>query len=141
MVLVAVVAGPAQAAPPPNDAPTGAEVVPAAGPFPFLSSTVDITDAADGGEASGPSCTGGIVDQTVWSSFTPWQPGRHVLSLGGTSTTGLSSSFLGIYTSTGGSAGPFTEVPTSGAVDGCDKGFNESDLAEIQTNLTPGTTY
>src|SRR4051794_20562205 len=87
VAMLALWSAPAFGAPPPNASPAGAEVVPGAGPFPSLTSTVDATGAVDGGDPTSPSCSG-LQDQTVWYRFTPAQGGRYVLSLRDTATAG-----------------------------------------------------
>jgi hypothetical protein len=133
------------AAPPNNDECAGAVVIPGAGPFPFLSSVVNVADATTAGDPPTPSCFADI-SRSVWYRFTPSVTAFYRLTTcadAPTATT-LDDSRIAIYTSSGGCAGPFTELPTAaGATDGCgEDGCNsEAGQAEVLTQLTSGTEY
>jgi hypothetical protein len=134
--------------PPSNDMCAGAIVIPPAGPFPHLTAvTADITDATLTGDPAVPSCTflGGPVSRGTWYTFTPSTTALYTISAcadAPTATT-VDDTVIGIYTSAGGCAGPFTEIPTAGGSDGCDDDTcaTESLQSVINTNLTSGTTY
>lgn len=132
---------------PPNDTCFGAEVVPAAGPFPYLTVLVpDASGAASTGDPPGPSC--GPIVHSLWYSFTPATSGTYLLSTcrddhGGTGTT-AEDTVVAIYTSGGGCGGPFTEIPTTGGFsDGCDRTscFSDTNQSFVTTDLTAGTPY
>ncbi len=133
---------------PSNDLCAGAEVVPPAGPFPYLTAvTADITDATTVGDPPIASCTfqGGPVSRSIWYTFTPSTTAAYNITScadAPTSTT-LDDTVIGIYTSAGGCAGPFTEIPTGGGSDGCDDDtcITEALQSVLTTNLTAGTTY
>src|SRR4051812_11869614 len=143
-----VAAPPAFAGGPPSDIPGGALTIPA-GPYPALSPTVDVTDATTTQDPPHPTCTnsGQVHARSVWFAFTPDATGRYSVaaSQDGPTGTTVPDTVLAIYTSGGGAAGPFTEVPTNASLTsvGCD-----DDSADIQatqsrltTDLVAGTTY
>src|SRR3954447_4395728 len=128
MLAVLVLSPAAVAAPPPNDTPSGAELIPAAGPFDYLTSTVAIDEATDS-QPPTPSCNN-FVSQDVWYTFTPAAAGQYTFTVQKTETaTTLSNMIMAVYTSTGGAAGPFTQV-------GCTNLFSK-----ITLDLAPGTQY
>ena len=132
-------------APPSNDLCSGAEVIPASGPFPHLTAvTADITDATGTGDPPAPSCQNNV-SRSIWYSFTPAASADYVISscADGPTATTVVDTVLAIYTSSGGCAGPFTELPTGGATDGCDDDScsSESFQAVIGTRLNAGTQY
>jgi hypothetical protein len=130
---------------PANDLCAGAEVIPAAGPFPYLTAvTADITDATGTGDPPLPSCQTNV-SRSIWYRLTPSVTARYTIStcaFDGTSTT-VDDTVMAIYTSAGGCAGPFTEIPTGGTSDGCDDDscVSESLQSVITTQLTAGTQY
>jgi hypothetical protein len=131
---------------PANDLCTGAEVIPAAGPFPYLTSiTSDITDATTAGDPSVPSCQTNV-SRSIWYRFTPSTSATYTIStcaIDGTATT-VDDSVMAIYTSAIGTCGgPFTEIPTTETTDGCgdDECVDEGLQAVIRTQLTSGATY
>jgi hypothetical protein len=130
---------------PSNDMCAGAEVIPAAGPFPHLTAvTADITDATTVGDPPLPSCQTDI-SRSIWYTFTPSATANYVISSCADAPTGstVDDTVMAIYTSGGGCAGPFTEIPTAGASTGCnDDGCGSEALQSvISTQLTAGTTY
>jgi hypothetical protein len=132
-------------APPPNDLCSGAEIIPAAGPFPYLTAvTSDITDATTTGDPPVPSCQPSV-SRSIWYTFTPTTTGDYVVSscVDGPTATTVDDTVMAIYTSTGGCAGPFTQLPTAGTTDGCDDDscLTESFQAVIETRLNAGTQY
>jgi hypothetical protein len=132
-------------APPPNDLCSGAEVIPGAGPFPHLTAVIaDITDATGTGDPPAPSCQTNL-SRTIWYRFTPSVTADYTISscADGPTATTVEDTVMAIYTSTGGCAGPFTELPTGGVTDGCDDDScaREAFQAVIGTRLTAGTEY
>lgn len=131
---------------PPNDTCFGAEVIPTGGPFPFLTTVVTATAATSDPDLPNTSCASGNI--AVWYRFTPPTTGDYLFSTcgldhGGTSTT-TATTGIAIYTSSsGGCAGPFAEVPTSGLDDGCgnDNCIVSSTQRFHSTRLFAGTTY
>jgi len=93
---------------PSNDLCAGAEVIPAAGPFPLLTAvTTDITDATTTGDPATPSCQTSI-SRSIWYTFQPATTALYTFSLcaqDGTAST-VDDTVLAVYTSAGGCAGP-----------------------------------
>ncbi len=146
--IAAAAAAPPRTAPlvaPPNDLCAGAEVIPAAGPFPYSTAvTADITDATVTGDPPLPSCQNNV-SRSIWYTFTPASTASYTISscaADGTATT-VDDTVMAIYTSTGGCAGPFSEIPTGGASDGCDDDscVTEALQSTITTQLNSGTQY
>lgn len=130
---------------PPNDLCAGAEVIPAAGPFPYLTAvTADITDATLTGDPPVPSCQTNV-SRSVWYTFTPAATATYTISSCADSPTGstVDDTVMAIFTSASGCAGAFTEIATVGASDGCDDDscVTESLQAFVTTTLTSGTQY
>lgn len=130
---------------PSNDTCAGAEVIPASGPFPYLTSvTADITDATTAGDPPTPSCQANV-SRSIWYSFTPTATGLYSVAAcadGPTETT-VTDTVVAIYTSTGGCAGPFTEMPITSLTRGCDDDSCASLGLQslLTTQLQGGTTY
>ena len=132
-------------APPSNDLCSGAEVIPAAGPFPYVTAvTSDITDATVTGDPPGPSCQTGL-SRSIWYTFTPTTTADYIISscADAPTATTVDDTVMGIYTSSAGCAGTFTELPTGGTTDGCDDDscLTESFQAVIKSRLNAGTQY
>jgi hypothetical protein len=123
-----------EAAPPANDLCIGAEVIPGAGPFPYLSSiTTNINEATVLGDPPPPTnCYGGEISRSVWYQFAPAASGLYTISLKFTATT-MQDTLMGIYTSPAGCVGPFTQYVCN------------DDIGTLQsaatTNFNAGTTY
>jgi hypothetical protein len=133
-------------APPANDTCAGAIIIPAAGPFPVNTTPVDVTDATVGGDPPSPSCfVPGTLNRSIWYRFTPSTTATYTLTT--CASDGASSSLddpiMAVYTSTGGCAGPFTEIPTSGPSNGCndDGCVSLAFQPVIITQLNAGTQY
>jgi all-beta uncharacterized protein/S-layer family protein len=131
--------------PPTNDTCAGAESIPAAGPFPYLTAiTADITDATTTGDPPLPSCQT-LLSRSIWYTFMPNTTATYTIStcsFDGTATT-VDDTVMAIYTSSGGCGGTFTEVPTTFTTDGCsdDDCVDEALQSRIQTQMTAGTNY
>jgi len=129
---------------PSNDLCAGAEVIPAAGPFPYLTAiTADITDAtATGDPVAAPTCAfgGGPVSRSIWYKFTPSASGSYTFSSCADAPTGttVDDTVVAIYTSAGGCAGPFTQV-TGGCDD--DTCVAEALQSVFTVPLVAGTEY
>ena len=133
-LLALATAGPALAAPPPNDDPAGAELIPGAGPFPYYSAvTPDITDATTTSEPT-PSCAfNGSFSRSIWYVFTPPYNTQYTVAADVSGTT-VVDTVLAIYTSAGGAGGPFTQVV-------CDDDGGAGLQSRLTTSLSGGTTY
>jgi hypothetical protein len=98
------------ATPPANDTCAGAVVIPAAGPFPYLTAVVpDITGATTTGDPPAPSCST-TVARSIWYKFTPATAATYNFSVCSETATTVGDTVMAIYTSSAGCAGPFTEV-------------------------------
>ena len=131
-------------APPSNDLCGGAEVIPGAGPFPYLTNvTADITDATVTGDPPTPSCQN-VLSRSIWYTFTPSATAAYTISSCAADMTGttVDDTVIAIYTAFG-NCGPFSEIPTGGASDGCDDDscVSEALQATITTQLNSGTQY
>src|SRR5438445_434353 len=68
---------------PPNDTCAGAEVIPSAGPFPYLSGvTADVSGATIAGDPPSPACVSGSISRSVWYQFTPSATKLYTISTG-----------------------------------------------------------
>ncbi len=125
--------------PPTNDTCVGAVVIPPTGPFPFLTAPVDLTDATESLGDPMPSCQTAH-SRNIWYTFTPTTTGTYVLTTCRTtaSQTTRTDTILGVYTSTGGCAGPFTQVACNDDDSACSGATLQS---TVSTTLTSGTTY
>ncbi|GEM_PF-2253411 len=126
---------------PANDNCSTAEIIPAAGPFPYATAvTADITDATSTGDPTKPACIGGVVSRSIWYRFTPSTSGLYNISScasDGSATT-VDDNAIAVYTSSGGCAGPFTLVACDD--DTCsDATFLHAAVRGV--SLTAGTTY
>lgn len=136
--------------PPANDTCSGATVIPAGGPFPYLTpTTTTIASAGTAGDPPAPTCQsiGVATSRSIWFRFTPSVSGLYTVSscagdFGGTATT-VEDTILGVYTSPAACAGPFTEIPTSGLSVGCDDDSCSSSQLQsyVRTSLTAGVPY
>lgn len=124
---------------PSNDLCGAAELIPGGGPFPYLSSVVDITDAGTVGDPPSPSCQSSV-SRSVWYTFTPASTGAYTFSVcsdAPTATT-VEDTVLSLYFATGTCTG-LAEVSGGCDDDTCGAGALQSAIANI--NLTAGTTY
>jgi hypothetical protein len=141
----------APTAPPANDTCAGAEVIPGAGPFPYVTAVTDTAMATSTGDPAIPSCTTPasppptVVSRTVWYTFTPGVTAQYTISScsNAPTATTVEDTVMGIYTSTSGCAGVFTEWPSGVFTDGCDDdGCAVGALQSvITTRLDSGTQY
>jgi len=136
------VAGERILAVPANDQCSGAEAIPGNGPFPYLSSVVDITDATGTGDPPLPSCQSNV-SHSVWFAFTPVTSGDYTFSLcadAPTATT-VDDTVLAIYASSqgSGSCGGLAQISGGCDDDSCANTAQQSVLSRIA--LTAGITY
>ncbi len=120
---------------PANDNCSAADVV---GALPWTSSAFDVTLATATGDPTAPTCQTNVA-RSIWFTFTPAATGNYYISSCQSDAAGstVPDIVLGIYTSTGGCAGPFTQVVCDD--DGCTT-LNFQSLIS-SANLTSGTTY
>ena len=127
--LSLVVASP----PPANDVCSGAVVIPAAGPFPYLTGATSNVFATDANDPSS-GCQSNA-HKGIWYRFTPASTGPYKISSCQTVAplSNINDNVLALFTSTGACSGPFTGVDCSDDFCGTQ--------ASITANLTAGTTY
>jgi len=116
--------------PPANDTCAGAEVVPP-GPFPYLSTTNDITKATTSGDPPAPSCQSEFTN-SVWFRFTPTNSGTYVFSTDESTATTVYNPVMALYAASGSCSG-FSQVA-------CDY-QPEARATIIASNLAVDTTY
>jgi hypothetical protein len=119
--------------PPANDICSGAVVIPAAGPFPYLTGATSNVSATDTNDPLS-SCQSNS-HKGVWYSFTPAATGVYKISTCETVAplSTIADNVLALFTSTGGCAGPFTGID-------CNDDFCGTQASTTAT-LTAGTTY
>ncbi len=129
---------------PVNDLCSGAQVIPAAGPFPYLTTTIaDITLATTTGDPPLPSCQTNV-SRSIWYSLTPTTTALYGISSCASEPTAstVDDLVIAIYTSAGGCAGPFTQlIPNASSCDddGCTTEALQAVIAPVALNA--GTTY
>lgn len=126
----------ALAAAPPNDKCPGAEVIPPAGPFPYLSGLVtNLNEATTPGDPL-PSCVTSA-SRGIWYSFTPQVTADYRISTCSPPTkTTVYDSVLGVFRSSNGTcSGSWIELTNGCGDDECTK------QAAVTVSLTAGTTY
>jgi hypothetical protein len=117
---------------PTNDVCSGAEIIPSAGPFPYLTSITDTLLADSAGDPPDPPCQfAGF--RSIWYRFAPATSGDYVFTTESYTATRVFDTLLGIYTSTNGCAGPFTAVACDDDAIGL--------RAAVKTSMTAGKTY
>ncbi|HXI03852.1 MAG TPA: DUF11 domain-containing protein, partial [Candidatus Saccharimonadales bacterium] len=124
---------------PVNDLCTGAEIIPGAGPFPYVTSAVDITEATIANDPPSSSCQGNV-SRSVWFEFTPSESAAYdfsVCSDAPTSTT-VEDTVLAVYEA-GGPCTGLTEVSGGCNDDWCGPGALQSSVTGLR--LTGGTLY
>ncbi len=126
---------------PANDECSGAEVVPAAGPFPHLTKTYNITDATSVGDPPPPTCQANV-SRSIWFRFAPAATGDYTLALCSDASPGttVDDTVLAVYASSNGTCGgAFTEIPGWCDDDSCTVETLQSTLADL--HLVAGQTY
>jgi len=128
----------AAAPPPPNDTAAGAIVVPAAGPFPYLTPVMDMSFATMAGDpVLTEDCGDTNLSRGVWFQFTPAASGSYTLSVGPDTATdfggeGNTDTMMALYTAPD-FHGPFSFVAC-----------NDDSLSlksALSLNLNAGTKY
>jgi hypothetical protein len=128
---------------PPNDTCSGAELIPGAGPFPYLTAlTADITDATTAGDPSPMAgCPIGTPSPSrgIWYTFTPTTSGPYLIASCADAPTGstVDDTLLDVYTSsTGTCAGVMTAIACDD--DAC---ASENLQSTLVVSLSAGTPY
>jgi len=126
---------------PANDLCPGAEVIPPAGPFPYLTSTTaDITGATTTSDPPLPTCGSGH-SRSIWYDFTPATGGSYTISTCADAPTGstVDDTVLAVYTSsTSACGGTYTQLAGGCDDDSC---AVEGLQSVLTTTLTGGTKY
>lgn len=128
--------GVAFAAPPSNDKCPGAEVIPAAGPFPHLTQLIpDVSQATMSGDPL-PSCVSSF-SRGTWYSFTPAVTAEYRISTCNPSThTTVWDTVIGVFTSSNNTCtGSMNEIQNGCGDDECQK------RSAVAVTLTAGRTY
>src|SRR5207247_9770950 len=112
----------ALAVPPPNDTCAGAEIIPTAGPFPFYSSVVDVKDATITNDPPVPSCRSVSVTRSVWYKFIAPSTRLYTISASADTQTTVLDTVMAVYTSAGGSDGPFVQFACNEDQGACQSG-------------------
>jgi hypothetical protein len=134
------------AAPPANDTCANPRVVPRSGPFPYTAPVVDVTGATTSTNDPVPTMNNVTntfiaerITRSVWYQFTPAASAIYTMTTcsdAGAATT-INDTVLGVYTSTRGCSGPFTQVGDFG-----DEECGASDSqASVSLPLAADTTY
>jgi hypothetical protein len=124
---------------PANDTCAGAQTIPGDGPFPLLTSTVDLTEATGNGDPPPPSCQGDV-SRGVWFSFTPATSAMYDFSAcadAPTATT-IDDTVLVLYAASGACAG-LVEMAGGCSDDACGPAGLQSSIRQVP--LAAGSTY
>ncbi len=125
---------------PANDRCGEAEVIPSAGPFPYLTTvTPDISGASTVGDPPLPSCQSNV-SRSIWYSFTPATGGRYTFSVCVDAPSGstVDDTVTAIYAGSGACSG-LSQVAGACDDDSC---LNEASQSVIRgVTLPAGTTY
>jgi uncharacterized repeat protein (TIGR01451 family) len=130
-----VIADSTPPAPPPNDDCSAAEAIPGAGPFPYLTSTIDVAAATTTGDPALCAAT----SHTAWYTFTPAATATYTITSCQQSAPGTTATdtVLGVFTA-GSCAGPFTTIACNDNDSACAGGTGRSSVTVV---LNAGTTY
>jgi hypothetical protein len=119
---------------PANDSCASAELIPSAGPFPYLTPTVDTTLATRTDEPAA-SCIP-LFARTVWYQFTPAVSAAYAISTGTDTATTVFDSGLAVFTNANGCVGTNTQIACN------DRLCPTCDFRAALTNsLSAGVTY
>ena len=127
---------PLQAVAPANDLCAGSVIVPASGPFPWMSQVIsNMSDATTAGDPALPSCQSSV-SRSVWFKFVPSATAGYTFSLGADTATTLPDTVLALYTASGG--GGCNSTLTEWA---CDDDVPGELRSALSATLTASTTY
>src|SRR5678815_5783678 len=125
---------------PANDRCDDAELIPGAGPFPYLTSlTNDISGATTAGDPPAPSCQPNV-SRSIWYTFTPASSGRYSFSTCADCPSGstVDDTVLALYASSAACSG-LVQLPGGCDDDSCVVETGQSRIEDI--DLGAGTTY
>ncbi|MGH9869109.1 MAG: hypothetical protein ACREAA_13205, partial [Candidatus Polarisedimenticolia bacterium] len=130
-----VIADSTPVGPPSNDMCAAATPIPAAGPFPHLTTTVDVSSAT----ATGDPAFCAAASHTAWYTFTPSTTATYTVSSCQLSAPGTTATdtVVGIFTSAS-CGGPFTTIACNDDDAVCSGGTSRSSASAV---LLGGTTY
>ncbi len=125
---------------PANDTCAGALVVPPSGPFPHLTTTVNLLDATSGGDPTNSCAFQGLYSRGVWYRFAPTQGGIYNFSTcaSGAPGTTRSDTVLAVVTLNSACGNSSTELACND--DGVCAEPNDRQ-SFVSMSLTAGTTY
>ena len=124
---------------PANDACAGAQVIPASGPFPHLTTPVNLLDATNGGDPTIDCAFQDLYSRGVWYRFAPTQGGIYNFSTCANAAPGTTrtDTVLAVFTLSGSCGGGSTQLACSD--DGsCVAPYDRQSFATLA--LTAGTT-
>ncbi len=138
-LIVGTASGDPGFAPPANDTCGGAIAIPA-GTYPVLTTTVSLVEATIGGNPGADPTMCITTNNTVWYTFVPAVTSAYKLTTCQVQAAGTTTvdTVLGVFTSTGACAGPFTSVGCNDEDSACAGGASRS---TVTVNMTAGTTY
>jgi uncharacterized repeat protein (TIGR01451 family) len=131
-----------------NDLCSGAQIIPSAGPFPYLTTVVNIAENTNAGDPPAPTCAlgGNAANGAAWYSFTPAISGVYTFNDCVTQAPGTThdDTIIAIYSSsTSDCSGTLTQLGcgddlcTTASCAACVSGF----LSSATAFLNPGQTY
>jgi len=119
---------------PANNACAGALVIPASGPFPYQTPTIDTTLADETGDPVETGCAGiSTRVRSVWYKFSPTLSGLYVFSSGTETATTVDITKMTLYRNNAGCGTEFVEIVNCSAT--------EVGRAVITGNLVAGNNY
>jgi len=126
-----------------NDLCSGAQVIPGAGPFPYLTTTVSLAGNTDAGDPPPPTCiaAGNAAQGAVWYAFTPTQTNTYFFNDCNVQAPGTThnDTVIAVYSSSDNTcAGTLGQVGCSDDAFAC-PGLNF--LSNASAFLTAGQTY
>lgn len=126
---------------PANDMCGGAQIIPAAGPFPYLTTTVDLLDATLTDDPS-PSCAfNNVFSRGIWYRFTPTTTASYTFTSCHNAAPGTThtDTVLAVFTSsTGNCGGVYTQVGCNDDDSTC---TGRTLLSTVTVTLAAGTPY
>jgi len=133
------------AGPPANDDCTGAIAITDTQTYPITTTAVDVSGATTTGDPTMCGVNGNTpnTDHTIWYTFVPAINATYSITTCPTLAPGstLPDTVLGVFTSTGACAGPFTTVGCNDDDNTCTGSTNSMTKSTVNVLLQAGTTY
>jgi hypothetical protein len=124
--------------PPSNDLYSNAAVIPAAGPFPYQTTPVDITDATTAYNPFDEPNTGGLsIERTIWYTFNPASSGAYIIQTCQQSAPGTILTDTGLAVFSGTVTMNSNPIISNGDT-GCGPGGRHS---SVSLYMSAGVTY